>query len=211
MFSSMQTARDILGQDFISPKEVSDTRKVVFSPKKLKFLKKYVPSEEILIDMKENNGGLVPVRRSLPLLGFCNINRSYFWLEGWYSEKEERKAFSDKEKTTVGWLALRKDVFPDSFGKIWEKQSSLVPEGMTVPVSVKQIYFIITYQAVRKNNLFTDKWVRTSSINSCGHHVCVYFDSQRGIKIGKGVDSVDADHLGLAVAWKLNQPAFAIS
>lgn len=203
-FENQDLARDILGRDFISPDEVAEARGLSYSKEQLKKLEETVPSRKVLKELRENNMALMPAPpEPLHMLAVRDLNSKLFYssTEGWYSNKEERKAFSETDKTSFGWLAIGKEELPDSPRKNFDEQSKLVPKNMRIPNAPEFAWFLTTYKEVRNIYLFEDMWARTSSTDSDGHHVYLDF-SERGLRVYSRWDVVRDSCLGLADAWK---------
>ena len=199
-----QVAVTILGDDFITPQEVVETRSgVVYSESQLAEFENTLPTQEELKWLSDNGFMLVPGPATpLSCLEIRNLNSQYFCTKtgGWYEEEKQR--FSREQKATTKWLKLRKKPVPDSFSKTWDEQVKLVSELEYVPNDAEVEWGITTYKAVNNVYLLKVVYVRTSSLYSDGYRVCVgYFDAD-GLCVYASWDDSRRDIIGVASARK---------
>ena len=197
-------ARDILGDDFITPDDVAKARNLFYSDAQLALFQETLPSRDILEWLKANDFMLVagpPV--ALSLLDVRRLNDALFYSKngkGWYAANDEQFSRND----TVGpvWLAFRKSPVPNSTRKTWDEQQALLGNDGRVPNAAEVAWGLTTYKEVRDTYLMDNIWVRTVSVDSGGRRVPVgYFFS-----VGLDVDGywVDGRHsrLGVSAARK---------
>jgi hypothetical protein len=77
-------------------------------------------------------------------------------------------------------VAIVKKMFAGSAIRGWEDQLSLVLDCEAVPNVAEVAWCITTYKAVRGIRLFPNMFVRTSSRDSNGSHVCFGNDTRNG-------------------------------
>jgi hypothetical protein len=196
-------AKQILGDDFITPEEIDKVRGVGYSPEQIGFLAGSIPSEDTLRWCKNNGYAIMATPpAALPLLNIRSIQVDLFYSKtgGWY--KEDKEKFSRKDKTSPGWLAIRKDIVPNSTNKTWNEQQTLLLDVEYVPNAAEAAWFITTYYMVHGVRLFERIYVRTSSLDSDGFHVLVGDFDAKGLDVLNLWDDLRHDNLGLASARK---------
>ncbi|MFH2062942.1 MAG: hypothetical protein ABIJ46_02190, partial [bacterium] len=116
-------AREILGDDFISPEEIAAVRGLTYSAEQVAELERTLPDRETLEWLRANGYYLVAGSpREMSLLDIRELERSYFYSQvgGWYANESE--AFARDEKVTCRWYMLRKGIVPNSTSKTWGEQ-----------------------------------------------------------------------------------------
>ena len=94
---------------------------------------------------------------------------------GWVVCRSEVRS---RDKTSFGWLAIKKTPVSNSTNKKWDEQSKLLSALEHIPNAAEMSWFITTYFEVRGIRLFESVYVRTSSLDSGGFSVHVgHFDS----------------------------------
>jgi hypothetical protein len=107
------------------------------------------------------------------------------------------------DKTTFGWLAIKKEPVPGSLGKNWEKQEKLLSRNERIPNAAEVFWYVTTYFRVRGVRLFKDAFVRTASVDSNGNRVLVgFFTADNPNVCGCSGDTLDATTVGIAAAGK---------
>lgn len=177
-------ARSILGIDFITPEEVMEARpSIAYTDDQITALAESLPSKDALKWCRANNNALIPAPpTAMSLLDVREIKSAHFYSKtgGWYTEQK----FARKDKTSFGWLAIKKTPVVCSTSKNWNEQNELLSALETVPNTAEMSWFITTYFEVRGIRLFESIYVRTSSLDSSGNRVTVgYFDSD-GLLVG---------------------------
>ncbi len=160
-----EPARNILGDDFISPEEVAEARGVSYTAEQLKQLADTLPSAEMLQWCKDNDYAVVAGSATkMSLLDVRSAKSSLFYskTEGWYANQP----FAANEKVVCRWLAIRKTEVHNSLSKKWDAQQKLLSDMEQVPNAAEMSWFITTYYEVRGVYLFEGVYVRTSSVTS---------------------------------------------
>lgn len=206
-FSSKQPdyslARTILGKDFISPEEIATARGLIYTDEQLATFGDTLPAQDILEWCRDNGMMLVAgPPKALSLLDIRAIKTDYFYSNkgGWYADKAQKFARDDKAEPV--WIALRKEPVADSFSKNWSEQSEFVTVPMVVPNAAEAAWGLTTYKAVRGIYLLPNVYVRTSSIDSGGHHVYVGLFDAKGLVVYSRWDGYRYVYLGVASARK---------
>jgi hypothetical protein len=169
-------ADKILGNDFITPEEVMDTRRgFVYTPDQIVQFEKTIPEQEELEWLRDNGYMLVPgPAKSMSLLDIMEEpNDKYFDLSfiGWCKGDEQR--FSRYDRVKVKWLKLRKNEVPNSIFKNADEQQALLSPLEYVPNVAEVAWGIITYKLLRSTGLLKGINVRTSSIDRYGECVTI--------------------------------------
>jgi hypothetical protein len=198
-------AQSILGTDFITPEEVANARGIVYSAEQLELLAGNIPPAETLRWLKDNDFPLMPCPPDAKsILDVRAIKPAHFYSKegGWYTG--EKETFARDDKTSGGWLAIRKTPVPKSTNKNWDDQQKLLSGIEHVPNAAEVGWFVTTYFEVRGVRLLENVYVRTSSRGSGGSRVVVgRFDSE-GLGVGSGCWDGNRDSvLGVASARKL--------
>ena len=170
--------QSILGMDFITPEEVSNARlRIVYTDEQIKALAESLPSEEMLKWCKDNDYAVMSAPpQACSLLDVREIQPDHFYWKtgGWYADEK----FAHEDKTSFGWLAIKKTPVANSTNKNLDQQSRLLSTLEHVPNAAEMSWFITTYFKVRGIQLFESVYVQTSNLDSLGNHITVgYFDS----------------------------------
>jgi len=200
---SYETARAILGKDFIAPEEIAVTRGLTYTDEQLARFGDTLPNEEALEWCFDNAMMLVAgPPRAMSLLDIRAAKADYFYRKegGWYAEDSEKFARDDKVEPV--WIALRKEVVAGSLSKSWSEQEALVPAPMVVPNGAETVWGLTTYKVVRGTYLLQSRYVRTSSIHSDGLRVSVGRFVSDGLDVYYYWDVFRYDALGVASARK---------
>ncbi len=199
------TARSILGIDFVTPEEIMVVRpSVVYTDQDIQQRAATIPSAEVLNWCKANNHALIAGPATpLSLLDVRALQTDHFYSkkDGWYAEPKQ--VFSRNDKATLGWLIIRKDPVPGSLNKNWAEQAALLSDASTyVPIAGEMTWFITTYFLVRGVRLFPNVYVRTSSLDSDGGRVGVGGFDAEGLGVFSDWDGIRYSFLGLSSARK---------
>jgi hypothetical protein len=192
-------AREILGDDFISPQEIAAARGLTYSEEQIAELQRTLPDRETLEWLKRNGYMLVAGSPSeMSLLDVRELNRNYFRSKegGWYNES--REAFARNDKVTCRWLMLRKGIVPNSTSKTWGEQQKLLTDLELTPNVAEEVWGMTTYKAVRGVYLLGNVYARTSSVDSGGYHVSVGGFDGDGLNVTYW--SVNGRHSSIGVA-----------
>jgi hypothetical protein len=193
-------ARSILGADFISPEELHPS--IIYTAEQLVQLAEMMPSEEKLRWAKANGCAVIaPSPRPLSVLDIRALEPEIFYskTEGWYANPKEKFASSDK--TSFGWMIVKKTPVQGSTNENWTEQSRRLSELEYVPNAAEMAWFITTFLKVHGVKLFDGVYVRTSSLAADGIHVCLGFDA-KGLDVINFWVNIRLDLLGLASARK---------
>lgn len=190
-------AREILGDDFISPEDV----RAVY-PLQVSDNMEELPSEDDLRWLKANGYMLLPQpHEHLSVLDVRNLDNQLFYSKtgGWY----ENHAFSRDDKTGSGWLAIRKTPVNGSLNKSWKEQSTLLQAEEYVPNAAELCWALTIYFKVHSVYLFGGVYARTSSLDSGSYRVFVgYFDAG-GLCVAYYWGDRRVSSLGLSSARKI--------
>lgn len=202
---SYDDVRAILGQDFVTPEEVAQARKLTYGDDVLAHFAETLPSEEVLQWLRDNSFVLIAGTPSLmSLLEVRNLNAQLFYTKsgGWYAGS--RQKFSQNDKVTAEWLMLRKGIIVNSTSKTWDKQQGLLTEVEYVPNVAETTWGETTYKEVRNQWLFPDIYARTSSVVSDGGRVSVGHSAGGGVSVIYYWDDDRRGSLGVSSARKRN-------
>ena len=195
-------AQSILGADFITPEEVTKARpSIVYTVEQITALAESLPSEDILKWCKDNGYAVMPAPpQACSTLDVREIQSAHFYTKtgGWYADQK----FAREDKTSFGWLLIKKTPVSNSTSKTWNEQNKLLSALEKVPNAAEMSWFITTYFEVRGVRLFEGVYVRTSSLDSGGNRVHVGdFDSD-GLSVSHYWGDRRDDHIGLSAARK---------
>ena len=196
-------AKQILGDDFITPEEIAKARGVVYSSEHIESLANSIPPEDTLRWCRDNGYAIMTAPpTAMSLLDVRSFQNAHFYSKegGWYEKDAEK--FSRDDKTTFGWLTIRKDIVPKSTSKNWNEQQKLISGVERVPNAAEMSWFITTYFEVRGVRLFERIYVRTSSLDSVGDRVYVGYSVAKGLGVYYYWDGSRHDRLGLSSARK---------
>ena len=175
-----ELARLILGDDYLSPEDVAKAYGWSYSDEQLANFANTLPDFEELMWLRSNGYMLVATASTdMNLLQVRDLDNQLFYSksEGWYAESQHTFSREDVVKAG-GWLAIRKEPYPDSLNKTWADQEKLLAENERVPNAPEVSYAVTTYYKVRGVYLLKGVYVRTSSVDADGLRVGVgYFDS----------------------------------
>lgn len=167
--SNYALARSILGADFITPEGVMSVRNAIaYSEEQVEELNKKLPPTEVLWWCKENGYAVMPA----PPTPMSTLDvRKFAAASGWY----HTQGFAREDKTSFGWLMVKKTPVEDSMSKSWREQIELLGKNETVPNAAEMFWFISMYLAVRDIKLFEGVYVRTSSVDPIGDRAAFGF------------------------------------
>jgi len=180
--------RAILGEDFISPEDVINSRKgISYTEEQLVKFSETVPAQEILEWCRDNNYMLI-VGPS------CSIyNNGVFYVD---------KDKFNTEKVETKWYMVCKNLVSSSVYTNWEEQQKLLSEFEMVLNAVEFLWAITVYKVVRGIYLFRGVSVRTSSLDLDGNNIYVNVFSDRKPTVGYHWDGDRESNLGFVVARK---------
>jgi len=199
-----QEARSILGVDFIEPRDVATSHMMItYTVTEIMALAGSLPPKNVLTWCKNNGYVVLPAPpQALSLLGIkeTTITNLFSKTDGYYADQK----FARKDKTSFGWLLIKKTPVSGSISKTWNEQNKLLSVFEKVPNIAEMCWFITIYFEVRSIRLFEEIYVRTSSLDSDSRRVDVgYFRSE-----GFSVNILDIDDrygcIGLSAARRSN-------
>lgn len=195
-------AQSILGTDFITPEEVTKARSnVVYTGDQITALAESLPSEDVLKWCKDNGYAVMPAPpRACSMLDVREIQSAHFYSKtgGWYFDQK----FAREDKTSFGWLMIKKAPVQNSTSKTWDEQGKLLSALERVPNAAEMSWFITTYFEVRGVRLFESIYVRTSSIDSGGDRVRVGSFDAEGPSVDSWFDGYRDGDIGVSSARK---------
>jgi len=158
--------------------EVSMRRKgVVYGKENLELLADTLPDAGDLRDLRAGTHLLLPMPpEPITLLGLRTLQAELFLARsgGWYAAEWEAKKWADTETTGLcRWVAFRKTEVLGSLSKTPTEQDMLIPAGERCPYAAEQSWLTTTAEVVRGMRLFTEAWVRTSTLDAGGWRVGV--------------------------------------
>jgi hypothetical protein len=189
---SQATARAIMGKNFLGLEEVRRSYGIALDPEPLA----EIPfSEETLQACKDTH--VLVAGAALSLNEIRQLAEGDFYETDWY----KRESFATT-KVGARWYLLRKEPVPESRGKTYDQQCSLLTKEEEVPLACEVTYMVILYWLTHRERLLPDVYVRCRDKGSNGN--CVYvagFGSFGSGEFAVG-DGWDNDRLGLASARK---------
>jgi len=189
-------ARDIMGDDIIFPEEVAKARGLVYTEAQLKQLSDTIPTAEVLRWGKEKGYALMPAPpKAMSVLDVfaLKVDRKEQGIDGWLN----LEFFAHDEKTTFGWLMIKKTPVDNSMGKNWDEQNKLLSEVERVPKVAELVWFATTFFEVRGvRPVEGTKFVRTSSLQSDGFRVDVVYLGTGSVFLSTSKDSDLNDTFG---------------
>lgn len=194
----------ILGDDFISPEEVTNAYGVSYTEDQLKHFGDTLPDEKTIQWYRTNGYLLVATPPSdLNILQVRDLDNQLFYskTEDWYAKDKEKFAQTDVVKAGE-WLAIRKDEVPYSFSKTWKEQQDLITEVEHIPNAPEVSYAVTAYFKVRGVYLLRGKYVITSSVDADGDHVSVGCFDEGGLSVSYCWDDIRDDDVGVSSARK---------
>lgn len=200
--SDYSLAGSILGADFIKPEEITKARlSILYSDNQIKALAENLPSEDVLKWCKDTGCAVIPSPPTpMSTLDVRKIWFAHFYSKtgGWYDDQK----FAHEDKTSFGWLAIKKTPVSNSTSKNWSEQNKLLSDDERVPNAAEMSWFITTYFQARSVRLFESVNVRTSSLDSDGDHVYVGDLGGKGLYLDYWHNDDRSGDLGLSVGRK---------
>lgn len=195
-------AQSILGADFITPEEVTSARpSIVYTDEETHKLAESLPPLKVLKWCKDNSYAVMPAPpTAMSTLDVREIQSAHFYTKtgGWYANQK----FAHEDKTSFGWLAIKKTPVSNSTSKNWNEQNKLLSALEKVPNAAEMSWFITTYFEVRGVRLFEGVYVWTSSLDSDGGRVYVGSFDAGGLYVSYYWDGGRDGALGLSAARK---------
>ncbi len=197
------SAQSILGDDIIFPEDVMRARGLQYSEEQCSMLLDTLPSEYILQWCKKNNYALVPgPPQPMNLMQVRDLKRDLF-VGNWDSDYVGEFAYN--EFVDCCWLAMRKDIVPDSTNLTWRQQQDLLYAFETVPTVVQLVWFTTTYSQVHSQYYGLLKYTAARTKSTAGSASHEYIEAvTSSIFVGRRVLLETAQrnqrytHVGLA-------------
>lgn len=197
----------ILGENFVSPDDISQARGVNYGKKILRGFAGSLPSEEELCQLRDEGflliaGAPVPIMTSgikqileIPVRRI-NIGKRTF------SQEEEISGVLKgvQDRVPVRWLMLRKSALLTTY-KTAGEQKELIAEGEYVPNIAELMWGIGACRAVHQVKLFPHIFVRTSSVMD-NYLLHIGETNDEGVSIGSFWIEYRSIILGIASARK---------
>ena len=201
--------RLILGDDFLSPKDVGEAYGLSYSDDQTMNFTKTMPDTETVLWLRHNGYMLVATPPSdMNLLQVRDLDNPLFYpkSEGCLAHPSSPQQFCREDKVTKikagQWLMARKEPYPNSHGKTWDDQKDLLQEVERVPNAAEVAYVVITYSAVRGVVLMQGVYVRTSSVSAAGYRAFVGGFDDAGLRIGCDQSDNRDDNIGVSSSRK---------
>jgi hypothetical protein len=192
-------ARRVLGDDFISPEELRAAFGLTYDEEQLLELERTIPGRATLEWLRCNRYYLVAGPSRTASLYQIHARRrglkSGFWLL-----EQHKEPFVHLDKVICRWLMLRKYPSLRFASKTWQDQERLLRDPEVIANVAEQVWGMIAYKAARNEFLLFREEVRTSSICSRGHHVCVGGFGPRGMSVTYSDDNARLSYIGVALS-----------
>jgi len=201
---SFTHVRSILGDDFISPEDVTACFGLSYTEEQIAELERTLPARGALERGKERGYMLFvgpPCEKSIFHIRDMDHGHLFGGEGRWHSMRNE--GFVRAEKVGCRWYMVQKDVVPDSQSASWNSQLSLLQDGETPPTAVELVWGMVCYMKVRGVHLLRDSFVRTSSIYWNGLRVMVGCSFGVGIFIADVIDTRSRRDCGIVAARTL--------
>jgi hypothetical protein len=196
-----ELARIILGDDYITPEEVAKAYGLSYTDEQLGHFESTLPDVETILWLRANGCMLIagpPTEMSL--LEVRELENKLFYSR-WYAKSKEK--FTKTDVVQVGeWLTIRREAVQNSLDKTWEEQQDLITEVEHVPNASEVSYAVTAYFKVRGIYLLKDVYVRTSSVDADGNHVCVGIFDEGGLSVNHDWDDNRLSYIGISSARK---------
>jgi len=180
-----EIAREILGEDYVSPEEVSKAHGFNYSEEQKTILALTMPNSRMLKWLKRYGYMLVatlPIKCSLSLFRLICNQPYYRSREGWCT-RPPQSFFRDEVLRPAAWLMIHKQPYMGSSNKTWAFQQGFLTRGEYIPNAIEVTYAFTTYHMVRGVCLLYGVYVRTSSVDENAQHVIVGNNSAEGINV----------------------------
>lgn len=199
-------ARLILGDDYLSPRDVVKVHGFCYSRDQKTNLAVTVPDLETLLWLRARGGMLVATPSAdQSLLQLCELDDPIFCQKKKSWITKPRHTFSREDVVKAGqWLMLLKGPYPQSKNALWENQRVLLSIAEYIPNAAEVHYAINTYYKVRGVDLLKEVSVRTSSVTDGDGHVVVGSIGADGPSVVDSLDYVSKEQLGVSSALNLN-------
>lgn len=168
---NIETAREIMGKNFIGPDDIAEHAEINFSPDDLAFYSKVPFSKKTLLKC-QNTHVLICGISVNTLWIYINVpeGRLHFDSDPWWFEEP----FACNHRTLKGWYLIRRNVIPDSIGKTYDEKVKIVDaHDEDVPMACELIYLMMFYYLVTGIRLFESikTQCRDICINKINFHI----------------------------------------
>lgn len=156
---SFDLANQIMGDDFISPLEISASIDIPgWHIKPYECFEKNFPDIQTLEWAKENNFILVPGTHNPYCKTIVTLPYLFHSVRGL-----GLRSYAKEESVSNKMYMIRKEPLKESFAKTWEEQQALVPESEYIPSLIEIAWCISIFNEVRGAKLLQKTRVRSSS------------------------------------------------
>ena len=194
---SQKRAREIMGKNFFGIEEAIKHFGVNPSRRQFAALSE-IPFSEAVLEQSKDTHVLVAVF-PLSTLEIRGKDSKPFYKQDWY----DKESFA-KEHGEVTWQLVRKTPVDNSLSKDWPEQQALISKDDEVPTAQVMVYTIIGHFLATCERLFEKVYVRTSSVDSDGYHVCVGYFASAGLFVSYLWVGRRDGYLGVSSARKFN-------
>jgi hypothetical protein len=195
--TSKTKAQRIMGKNFFGIEDAIEHFGIKPTEEQVENLSKIPYSKKVLKDCRDTHV-LVAILPISMLEIREKVGSKLFYEHDCYNNEED----FTKEKGKAEWKLIRKGPVPKSTSKKWEKQLSFIRKGEEVLTAQAMTYTIIGHYLKTGKRLFKDVYVRTSSGNSNGSHICIGNFGTSGFKIRNIWDFCHKSDIGIGVARK---------
>jgi hypothetical protein len=184
-------ARSIMGKNFLGIGEVMHHFGVKYTAKQIVQLAMIPFDEDMLCAYKDTH--VLVAGAQLSVNDIHRIAASDFYNALWYN----RESFANDKKVSVRWYLLRKEPVPESLGRTYNEQVSVLKDD-EVPFACEMTYMVILYWLTHRVRLLADVFVRCQDQESNDFRIIVGGFNSDGIAFDLYWDEACNDLLGLA-------------
>jgi hypothetical protein len=192
MSTSWEHAAHIMGKNYLGVCCVQRFFHLSYTHGELQQLGIIPYSKETLRACKDTH--VLVAGAPLSMNGIRRIARSDFYDTDWY----DHEAFANDKRLRIRWYLIRKEPVPESRGKTYDQQTTLLTKEEEVPFACEVTYMVILYWLVHGERLLPDVYVRCQEKASDGRRVDVGCFVSDGFTVDRCWDDRGGDHLGLA-------------
>jgi len=197
-----EIAWEILGEDYVSPEEVSKAHGFNYSEEQKTILALTMPNFRMLKWLERYGYMLVatlPIKSCLSLFRLICNQPYYRSREGWCT-RPPQSFFREETLRAAAWLMIRKQPYMGSSNKTWAFQQDFLTRGEYIPNAIEVTYAFTTYHRVRGVCLLYGVYVRTSSVDENGQHVIVGNNNAEGINVCEFRNEEHVNYVGVLTA-----------
>jgi hypothetical protein len=199
---SQQTARAIMGRNFLGIEDVQKRFDVTYTPEQLASLEQVPFTAEVLEECKDTH--ILFPGYPITILDIRQRTKKkakkvfYADRDAWYNDQK----FAKDEEVGLRWYLIRKDIVENSTSKTWDEQRKLLGPNEEVPQAAAVVYMIILYYLVTGIRLFERIYARCQDVTSFGSRVYVGRFGQGGLHVDSYWGDYRRSHIGLASSRK---------